>query len=294
MKAWEYLAGIDDDQERRVATASVYQKVRRRMAGRPEAEIKAAWDSIVSKLQQAMDIKQKETDKPRVEILEHLVSIKDDKEREIAVDDLFYKLVGEMPITGSLDDIRLELRIAADRAKVIIQQQEVAERRAKQKAKQEAEQKALLERDWIDRAIDRLEVMNKWIDRNPILGPWSRLPFWVRFFGPIIITVIVLSINTDWEAASYRYDNEERVEAGKAPYQSIEEWRKAKAEAEAKREAARIEYANNKWKRDREAIREVEEREKKRFLAEREAAKKRMYKEAAWIAEDMLRKQRGW
>lgn len=57
MKAWEYLASIEDHQERMKAIADVKKKVRQQMAGKSEAEIKVAWDDIMARMKQAVDDK---------------------------------------------------------------------------------------------------------------------------------------------------------------------------------------------------------------------------------------------
>ena len=57
MKAWEYLASIEDHQERMKAIADVKKKLRQQMAGKSEAEIKVAWDEIITRMKQVLDDK---------------------------------------------------------------------------------------------------------------------------------------------------------------------------------------------------------------------------------------------
>ena len=55
MKAWDYLASIKDYRERITATARVREKMRRKMAGQPEAEIKAAWNYILARTRKTVE-----------------------------------------------------------------------------------------------------------------------------------------------------------------------------------------------------------------------------------------------
>lgn len=187
-------------------------------------------------------------------ISEYLAGIKDDKKRELAVKELYNEKAAKLSIKGSIQEqlhsIRVDLNMAEDRAKVIIQQQKVRERKNQ-------------------------IVFEK---KKRVVNGIAAVITAVVIGAPVVLAYKVFT--TDWLCTGFECVNEKRISAGEKPYASIEEWEHAKWKAE--------------YERNKAAIREAEELNKKRFLAEREAAKKRMYKEAAWIAEDMLRKQRGW
>ena len=52
MKAWEYLANIEDTGERKEASMKVFQNMKRQMIDKSDAEVTRAWQTIVSKANQ--------------------------------------------------------------------------------------------------------------------------------------------------------------------------------------------------------------------------------------------------
>ena len=52
IKAWEYLAGIDDPSERKKASMKVFQNMKQQMIDKSDAEVTRAWQTIVSKANQ--------------------------------------------------------------------------------------------------------------------------------------------------------------------------------------------------------------------------------------------------